>query len=197
MAYEEQQARKSRVVVETPTSRREVTRTEAVRSPERNGMSGATIGVIVVVAVAVITILVLLLMNNQATDTTNANQVAQQQPAQAPPTTVIQQPAQQPPIIVQQPAPAGQAPVIVNNPPATSAGSSASGNDGAIQAEIDKRITDDPNLATLGVTATVYNGKVTLLGVAKSDSQKTQIERMVRRIRGVKEVDNQITVSAG
>ena len=40
MSYDEQEARKSRVVVETPTTRREVTHTEAVRG-DHDGVSGA------------------------------------------------------------------------------------------------------------------------------------------------------------
>ena len=80
MAHDDEQARRSRVVVETPTSRREVTHTEAVRN-DREGISGATVGIIVVVAIALITIVVLFLMNGQNTDTTNANLAAQQQPA--------------------------------------------------------------------------------------------------------------------
>ena len=70
MAYDDEQAKRSRVVVETPTSRREVVQTEAVHN-DRGGISGATVGVIVVVAIALITIVVLFLMNGQPTDTAN------------------------------------------------------------------------------------------------------------------------------
>jgi hypothetical protein len=195
MAYDDEQARRSRVVVETPTSRREVTQTEHYRDPERSGISGATVGVIVVVAIALITILILFFMNGQAPDTTNANITAQQQPAQQPP-VIVQQPApqqQQPPVIIQQPAPvAGQPPVIINQPaPAT--GSTTSGSDdGAVQAAIDKKIADDPNLSSLGITATVLDGKVTLTGTVKSEALKSQVERVIRAIKGVKQVDNQI-----
>ncbi|HEY6229851.1 MAG TPA: hypothetical protein VIW64_01190, partial [Pyrinomonadaceae bacterium] len=94
MAYDDEQSRRSRVVVETPTARREVTHTEAVRN-DRGGISGATVGVIVVVAIALITIVVLFLMNGQPTDNTNVNLAAQQ-------------PTQPPQVIVQQPAPAQQ-----------------------------------------------------------------------------------------
>ena len=123
MAYDDEQARRSRVVVETPNSRREVTQTEAVRN-DRGGISGATVGVIVVVAIALITIVVLFLMNGQSPDTTNANLAAQQQPAQQPPVIVQQpvvtpaltpapQPVQQP--VVQPTAPAPQ-PAVVEAP---------------------------------------------------------------------------------
>lgn len=192
MAYEEQGSRKSRVVVETPTARREVTQTEAVRGPERSGISGATVGVIVVLAVALVTILVLLLMSGQSTDTANDSLAAQQT---APPQTTIVQPAQQqPPVIIQQaPPPTQQAPIIVTAP--TGGSTSSGSDDAAIQAEIDKKIVDDPVFSTLGVTVSFGNGKATILGTVKSDSLKMEIERMVRAVRGVKEIDNQIQVT--
>jgi BON domain len=193
MAYDDEQARRSRVVVETPTSRREVTQTESV-SNDRGGISGATVGIIVVVAIALITIVVLFLMNGQQTDTTNAN-LAEQQPAAQQP-VIVQQPApQQPPVIVQQPAPAGQPPVIINQPaPAGGSAPVNTSNDGPIQTAIDKKISDDPNLSSLGITATVLDGKVTVTGTVKSEALKSQIDRMLRAIQGVKQVDNQIIV---
>lgn len=190
MSYDEEQARRSRVVVETPTARREVTHTEAVRG-DRSGISGATVGVIVVVAIALITIAVLFLMNGP-TDT-NPNLSEQPATAQQPP-VIIQQPApaQQPPVIIQQPAPAGAQPPVIINQPAPSGGSSAGSQDGAIQAAIDKKIADDPTFSTLGITATVLDGKVTLTGTVKSEALKSQVERMIRNISGVRQVDNQI-----
>ena len=191
MAYDDEQARRSRVVVETPTARREVTHTESVRG-DRGGMSGATVGVIVVVAIALITIIVLFLMNGP-TDTTNAN-LAETQPATQQPPVIVQQPApqQQPPVIIQQPAPAGQAPVIIQQAPSAGGTAPAVSQDGSIQAAIDKKLADDPNLSSLGITATVLDGKVTITGTVKSEALKSQIERAIRSISGVRQVDNQI-----
>jgi len=192
MSYDEQEARRSRVVVETPTTRREVTHTEAVRG-DRDGVSGATVGVIVVVAIALVTILILFLMSGQ-NNVANDNLALQQQPVQ-PSTTIVQQPAaQQPPVIIQQAPPATQqAPIIVTQP---AAGGSTSGpDDSTIQSEIDKRILDDPNLSTLGVTVSVIGGKATLIGTVKSEAVKAQFERLVRAVKGVKDIDNQIIVS--
>jgi hypothetical protein len=192
MSYDENEARKSRVVVETPTTRREVTHTEAVRS-DREGVSGATVGVIVVVAIALVTILILFLMSGQ-NNNLNDNLALQQQPAQ-PSTTIVQQPAaQQPPVIIQQaPAAPQQAPIIVTQP-APTGGSTSGSNDSAIQSEVDKRIMDDPNLATVGVTVSVLDGKATLMGTVKSESVKAEFERLVRSVKGVKSIDNQILV---
>ena len=195
MAYDDEQARRSRVVVDTPTARREVTHTETVRN-DRGGISGATVGVIVVLAIALVTIVVLFLMNGQSPDTTNANLAAQQQPAPQQP-VILQQPAQQqqPPVIIQQPAPAAnQPPVIINQPAAGGGSASNISDDGAVQAAIDKKIGDDPTLSTLGITATVLDGKVTLTGTVQSEALKSQVDKMMRSIKGVKQVDNQIVV---
>lgn len=192
MAYDDEQATRSRVVVDTPTSRREVTHTEAVRN-DRGGISGATVGVIVVVAIALITVVVLFLMNQQSNLSANENLAAQQQPV------VVQQPAQQqPPVIIQQPATApaaNQPPIIINQPAATGGSAPAnSSNDGAVQMAVDKAIGDDPTLSALGITTTVFDGKVTLAGTVKSEALKNQVDRAIRKVRGVKQVDNQILV---
>lgn len=188
----EHQAERRRVVVETPTARREVEHSEAVRYPERTGASGALLAAVAVAVVALAAIAILFLMNRQ--EDINAN-VAQQQPPQ---TTIVQQPAQQPPnVVVQQPAPVTQpAPVIVNNPSTGSGGSagSAGNNDAAVQSAVDKKISDDPNLSSLGITAMVMDGKVTLMGIVHSEAEKARVERAVRAVKGVKSVDNQISV---
>ena len=188
----EQQAESRRVVVETPNTRREVVHSEATRSPERNGISGAALAAIVVGVIALAAIIILFALNRQ--DTTNDN-VAMQQPPQ---TTIVQQPAQQPPVVVQQPAPVTQpAPVIINGQPAPSSGGTTTKSgpdDSTIQAAIDKKLTNDPAFSSLGIIASVVNGKVTLTGTVKTESLKSQIERAVRNVKGVKTVDNQITV---
>jgi hypothetical protein len=198
MAYDEEQARRSRVVVETPNERREVVHSQSVRTPDNSGISAGMVGVLVVVAIALITMLVLFWLSSQpATD--NANMTAQQQPP-----TVVQQPApvQQPPVIIQQPAPATQPAPIVVNPPAggstasTVPAETASNMDSTIQTAVDKKLSDDPEISALGITASVLNGKVMLVGTVKTEEMKTRIERMVKQVKGVKEVDNQISVIA-
>ena len=197
MAYDEEQARKSRVVVETPNERREVVHSQSVR--DNGGISAGMVGVLVVVAIALITMLVLFWISSQpATD--NANVAA----TQPPPTTVVQQPApvQQPPVIIQQPAPATQpAPIVVTPPAGGSTGGSTMvaesvNMDSTIQTAVDKKLSDDPDISTLGITATVIDGKVTLLGTVKTEALKSQVERMVKQVKGVKSVDNQISVIA-
>ena len=183
MAYDEEQARRSRVVVETPNERREVVHSQSVRTPDNGGISAGMVGVLVVVAIALITMLVLFWISSQPT-TDNANVTAQQQP----------------PTVIQQPAPATQPAPIVVTPPAGGSTSSTTAEsvnmDSTVQAAIDKKLTDDAELSTLGITATVLNGKVTLVGTVKTEALKTQVEKVVKHVKGVKEVDNQIIVLA-
>ncbi|HET9788012.1 MAG TPA: hypothetical protein VFP47_12790, partial [Pyrinomonadaceae bacterium] len=76
MAYDEEQAKRSRVVVETPNERREVVHSQTVR--DGNGMSAGMVGVLVVVAIALITMLVLFWMSREPT--TDTAVTAQQPP---------------------------------------------------------------------------------------------------------------------
>jgi len=192
----EREAEHKRIVVETPNARREEVHTQAVRYPEeRSGVSGAALAAIVVGVVALAAIIILFVMNQQQ-NAVNDNATAQQ-----PPQTIIQQPAQQqPPVIVQQPAPAAQPPVIINGQPAPAAPASGGStlnvrDDATVQAAIDKKLGDDPALSALGITVTVMNGKATLLGVVHTAAEKNQVERAVRSVKGVKSIDNQISVS--
>ena len=147
------------------------------------------------VAIALITVVVLFLMNGQQTDNANANLAAQQQ-AQQPPVIVQQPAAQQPPVIIQQPAPAAQQPPVIIQQPAAGGGSAPNtSNDGAIQTAIDKKISDNPTFSSVGITAPVLDGKVTLTGTVNSEALKSQLDRMIRGISGVKQVDNQIVVA--
>lgn len=192
MAYDEEEATRRRVVVETPNERREVVHSQSVR--DNSGISAGMVGVLAVVAIALITMLVLFWMNSQPTTDETALTPAQQP-------TVIQQPApaQQPPVIIQQPAPAPATQPIIVTPPAggstTSAATESINLDSNIQLAIDKRLTEDPAFSSLGITASVINQKVMLVGTVKTEAVKADVERMVKQIKGVKVVDNQIIVS--
>jgi hypothetical protein len=204
MAYDEEQQKRSRVVIETPTARREVVQTVTARAPERRGVSTGVVAALVIGSVALVTLLFLFILNRQGSETSvNANlQTAQPTPVQQP--VIIQQPTpmQQTPIIIQQPPTTTQPPVIIEQPaPATTSPGSTTrpgGNDdAAIQSEIDKRMAEDATLSTIGVTATVLDGKVTLIGTVDNAALKNQVERLVKAVKGVRAVDNQIIVSGG
>lgn len=187
----ERETEHRRIVVETPTTHREVVQTDSVQHhPDRSGISGAALAAIVVGVIALATLIILFVMNQQ--QTANENAATQQQPS----TTIVQQPAaQQPPVVIQQPATTtSQPPVIINNPSSGGSAPATGNTDATVQLAVDKRLTEDPTFSTLGITATVLDGKVTLTGIVKTEALKAQIERAIRNIKGVKFVDNQISV---
>jgi hyperosmotically inducible protein len=197
----EEQYKKSRVVVETPNTRREVVRSETETTPERSGLSGGTVAALVVGAVALVVVFFLFMMNRQqeeqaAIDNLQATAAApspiQQQPV------IVQQPAPAPqqPVIIQQPAPPSSQPIIVAPGAAGPQPSTASVTDDlSVQSTIDKRLKDDSTLSSIDLTATVIDGKVTLIGMVNSEDLKARAERVVQGVKGVKSIDNQIVVS--
>lgn len=205
MAYDEEQQKRSRVVIETPTARREVVQTVTARAPERRGVSTGVVAALVIGTVALVTLLFLFILNRQNSATeVNANVQTAERPVQQQPVIIQQQPTPLPqtPIIIQQPATTtAQPPVIIEQPaPATTAPEPArpSGtDDSAIQSAIDKKMAEDATLSTVGVSITVMDGKVTLIGTVDTQALKNQVERLVKTVKGVRTVDNQIIVSAG
>jgi hypothetical protein len=210
MSHDEEQQRRSRVVVETPTARREEVYTRTTRSPDhdRGGFSTATVAIVALVAIAA-TALILFFWMNSGTDATNTNVsiatapptplptaptplVVQQQPVQQPPPIIVQQPAQtQPaPVIIEQPAPATSAPAATTTAPATNPGA----DDAALESRINKSYTEDPEL--VGITVTVVGGKATLIGSVKSQAAKDRASRLANAVRGVRAIDNKLMVES-
>src|SRR5215210_6601507 len=97
MSYDEEQQKRSRVVVETPTARREVVQQQTVRypAPERRGYSTGVVATVALLAIAATAIIFLFLTNSgdDKSSETNVNIRASAQPtpfAQAP--VVVQTP---------------------------------------------------------------------------------------------------------
>jgi hypothetical protein len=209
MSYDEEQTKRSRVVVETPTERREVVQHQTVRYPEeRRGFSTGMVVTVALLAIAATAIIILFLTNSRSDSETNVNiRTSATQPTPLTQTPVIvSQPATQPtPIIITQPAPVSQpAPVIIQAPPAstttappptTTAPSAPAHDDASLQAKLDKALTDDTELSAAGVTATIINGRASLTGNVSSDALKHKAERLAYAIKGVTGVDNHITVT--
>ncbi|HEX8097093.1 MAG TPA: hypothetical protein VF507_03615, partial [Pyrinomonadaceae bacterium] len=93
MAYDAEH-RRSRVVVETPTARREVVQTTTAHVPERRGVSTGVVATVAILAIFLGAVVAwLMLSNNNTTGDGTSVRVATTQPSPAPPATIIQQPA--------------------------------------------------------------------------------------------------------
>ncbi len=184
------------VVVNSPYQRSEVLTERTERGPRESRLSGATIAIIAILAITAIAAVLYIVSNRNANESANRNtnlDVASQTTSQQPPTTIVQQPAQQAPVIIQQPA--QQAPVIIQQPAPPSQRENTSANDDANMQDIaTKRLTEDPNMA--GVVMTVTDARAVLTGTVNSAATKAKAEQIVKAVRGVKSVDNQIVVSS-
>ncbi len=217
MSYDEEQQKRSRVVVETPTARREVVQQQTVRypAPERRGYSTGVVATVALLAIAATAIIFLFLTNSgddssetnvnirtaavQPTPFTQAPVVVQQTPMMQPtPTTVIIQQAPPTttvpaPVIIQ--APPATTDPAATAPPATTTTAPPANDDSTLQQKIDRSFADDAAVAASNVDATVVNGRVRLSGTVSSDAVKQRAERLAYAVKGVLGVDNKIVVA--
>ena len=179
------------VVVNGPNQRSEVLSERTERGPRESRSSTGMIAIVAILAIAVIAVVLYLVSNRNANESANRNanlEVA----SQAPPMTIVQQPAQQAPVIIQQPA--QQAPVIIQQPVQPSQRENTSANDDANMQDIaTKRLAEDLNMT--GVVMTITDARAVLTGTVNSAATKAKAEQLVKAVRGVKSVDNQIVVS--
>lgn len=177
------------VVVNSPGERREIL-TERVQSgPRQSRISGGTIAIIVVLALSAVIVVLYIINNRNANEAANrnANLSAASQTNNHQPTTIIQQPAQQAPVIIQQPA--QPAPVIIQQPNLRD-----SANDDANMQELaTRRLNDEPGMNTVSIS--INEARAVLTGTVNSLAARTKAEQLVKAVRGVKSVDNQIVVS--
>jgi hyperosmotically inducible protein len=82
-----------------------------------------------------------------------------------------------------------QAPIIVQQP--TNNGSA--NDDATMQDVATKKLADDPDMASISVSIT--NARAVLTGTVNSAATKAKAERVIKSVRGVKSVDNQIVIS--
>jgi osmotically-inducible protein OsmY len=197
MNTDEGRQQETHVVIDTPTEHREVLTQRTESAPEPSGISAGTVALIAVVVVAAIGTVLYVVSNKNAERAAdrNANLTAatlnSSQQTQ-PPTTIIQQPAapQQAPVIIQQAPAQQQPPVVIQQAAPQPAGDGA---DTTAQEAAKARLNESDGMAL--ITVQVRRGTATLSGSATSAALKSEAERVVRAVRGVTAVDNQIQVS--
>jgi osmotically-inducible protein OsmY len=68
-------------------------------------------------------------------------------------------------------------------------------DDAGIQSQIERTLAADPTLSKLDVSTLVENGKVTIVGSVRSTDLKQRVEKVLRAVKGVISVDNQLVVT--
>ena len=212
MSYDEEQQRRSRVVVDTPTARREVEYQQTRYVPERSGYSTGVLVAVALTAIAATAIIFLFLMNS-GDEETNVNVSTRVPATQGTPPLLVQQSTPlptpfptlpTPPPTVTQTAPVITVPPDASIPPATTTNTAPAAaptpnvpDEGVIKNNVNSKIDADPDLSATDILADVRNGKVTLTGRVPTPDLKRRAERLAFSVRGVRLVDNQITVTGG
>jgi hypothetical protein len=187
-----------RVLVDSPGERREMVTERTISAPRESGVSASMVAIIAIVALFAVGAVIYLVSSRNANESANRNAnleaANQTNNAQPPSTTIVQQPAAPAPVIIQQPAPAQQAPVIIQQP-AQPNPRDTTADDANMQEVATKRLTEEPGMTSVSIS--ISGANAVLGGSVNSAATKAKAERLVRAIRGVKSVDNQILVFSG
>lgn len=183
MADSRKQSR-SRIVVET----RGRTHHRRPISPAGRRFTEAWIAISIIIAAGLATFLALYI-TSRPFDPMNAS-VAPQQVVPAGP-SISPSPKFSPNTT---PTPANQP--TVESSPAGGQTTPAQIDDATIQSNIERTLASDSGLSGLDVSTLVENGRVTIVGSVKSAELKKRVESVIKLIKGVTSVDNQLVVTA-
>lgn len=156
------------------------------------GTSPALINAGIVVVATLLTTLLLLGISGQIRDTTAANLITQSLAPADIGSAFAMQPTPQPSLTIATPSP--QSSRAAASPSIETVEAIAMPDDTEVQSAIDNKLGGDASLSQLGITPTVSDGKVVLVGTAPSVEMKDKVEKLVRGVKGVKQIDNQIVV---
>ena len=173
-----------RIVIATPSGRHREP-AQRTRRSSYSPRNEALVAASVIGAAALATFLALFI-TSRPYDPMNSSVAADQS---VPPSATYLQPSPKPtPSVQPSPTPAPTTQPLGETAPVIP-------DDGAIQAEIERRIAEDASLASIDMNTIVEGGRVTLVGSVKTQDLKTRIERLVRSIKGVTSVDDQLAVA--
>src|SRR2546430_1647642 len=178
-------ASRSRIVVDA--SQRRQRRSAPPRPPSRSNELWVAVSVIIAAALATF---LALFMTSRPYDPATASLAPQQMVPSGPVYTPSPKPS---PSASATP----QTKPSTESTPAPTVGetSDARPDDASIQTHIDATLAADPALAKLDVSTLVENGKVTIVGSVRSIELKQRVEKAIRAIIGVTNVDNQLVVN--
>src|SRR4030095_3282877 len=182
-------SQRSRIVV--PTGRGTRQARSQKNSSRPTWMSPALRDAAIVAGTRVATTLFLLLLSGQLSDTTSGTLIARS----APPALSLYNASPSPLTSPAGPTPTPQVrheDAASPSPAPSAAESETAPDDSTIQAAIDRKFQDSGDLGSYGLTVTISDGVVTVVGTVPSDEVKGKVERLIKSVKGVKRVDNQI-----
>jgi BON domain len=179
--------RRSRIVIETPSARRQRSGRPVGRQPGPGTREG--IVALTVIGAATLATFVALFLTSRPSDPMNST-IA---PVQTVPAgSLALQPSPKPSPTIS-PSPKQNQPATA--PPSPETASETVPDDAGIQSQIERTLASDPTLSKLDVSTLVEGGKVTIVGSVRSTDLKQRVERALRSVKGVASVDNQLVVT--
>lgn len=163
-------------------------------------MTGAFFDAAILIGATLATTLLLLLISGQLHDTTAGTLIARSAAPLLEPLGLSQPTPEQ--SSISHPTPSPQFTSSPASPKQTAStgenqATASVTDDSTIQAIIDSKLQDNAEFSAFSITATVNDGTVTVVGTVPSDEIKTKIEKLIRAVKGVKLIDNQIVVVSG
>ena len=190
-----------RIINSDPSVPSETITKTVQQGPREVGLSPATIIVIAILAILAIGVVFYVVNNRNENEAANRDATLESTRLQAEVQARAQQSAaaaaaaqkSQPPVIIQQPM-ATQAPPVIVQQAAPPTDTRNVMDDSTMQELATKRLADESDLSAISVS--VLDGKATLRGTVDAANLKSKAEKIVRSVRGVKSVENTITVSS-
>ena len=185
---------RKKIVVPTARHRRAM---NTGRSTKPEWMTRAFQDAAIVIATTLVTTLLLLLISGQLRDSTAGSLIARSAAPALDPVVTGQPAPEQSSINHPTPSPSANratpSPTAAVADPENDATTNVT-DDTTIKAAIDKKLQDIAELSPYAITITISRGSVTVVGTVPSDEVKEKIEKLVRAVKGVKQIDNQVVV---
>ena len=181
--------RSNRIVIETPTVRNQ--RGAAPRGRQPNVRSREGIVALSVIAAAALATFIALFLTSRPYDPMNSTLA----PVQTVPAgSLALQPSPKPSPTVSPSPKTNQTPGVAPSPEPAS-NTAAVPDDAAIEAQIERTLAADPILSKMDISTLVEAGKVTIVGSVRSADLRQRVEKILRSVKGVNSVDNQLVVT--
>jgi hypothetical protein len=181
--------RRNRIVIETQATRTQRGARPTGRPPNTGNREWVP-ALTVIGAAALATFIALFLTSRPYNPMTSTVDAVQTVPA----ASLAIQPSPKPSPSVSPSPQANQTPRSAPTPESAS-NSETVPDDAGIQSQIDRALASDPTLSKLDVSTLVQGGKVTVVGSVRSAELKQRVEKLLRALKGVNSVDNQLVIT--
>jgi hypothetical protein len=181
--------RRKRIVIETPTARNQRGANPRGRQPTVRSREG--IMALSVIGAAALATFIALFLTSRPYDPMNSTLA----PAQTVPAGSLALQSTPKPSPTISPSPRSNQTAGATPAPQPPADTPPVPDDAGIESQIERTLAADPALSKLDISTLVEAGKVTIVGSVRSADLKQRVEKVLRSVKGVTSVDNQLVIT--